>query len=134
MTTDRSEKHRAGTLEIVATAISVLLVAIIVGVLVWDAVHPNTSPSFTAVPGTLTEDGSLYRVPVTIENSGDDAAKAVDVHLELLAADSVLAESDLTVDWVPGKTRKELVSYFARPTSGPPPSGVRAEVRGYVVP
>lgn len=126
--------HRAGRLEIVATAISALLVAGILSVLTWDAVHPNAPPAFATHPGPVVSANGSYRVPVSVRNSGDDAAKAVVVHLELLASDSVLAESDLTIDWLPGNTSKELVGLFARPASAPTPTGVRAEVRGYATP
>ena len=71
---------------------------------------------------------------MTVHNSGDDAAKEVMVHLELMAFDRTLAQSDLTIDWLPCNTSKELVSLFARPATGPAPTGVRAEVRGYVTP
>ena len=126
--------RRAGPLEIVATALSALLVAGILSVLVWDAFHPNAPPAFATRPGRVAIGNGSYRVPVRVRNSGDDAAKAVVVHLELMASDSVLAESDLTIDWLPGNTSKELVGLFARPASGPTPTGVRAEVRGYVTP
>jgi uncharacterized protein (TIGR02588 family) len=131
---DPAEDHRAGPLEIVATAISTLLIVALLSVLIWDAFHPNTPPAFATQPGRLAIAGGLYRVPVSVRNSGDDAAKAVIVHLELVASDSVLAESDLTIDWLPGNTSKELVGLFARPASGPTPTGVRAEVRGYATP
>jgi uncharacterized protein (TIGR02588 family) len=126
--------HRAGPLELVATALSALLVAGILGVLIWDAFHPNAPPAFTTKPGRVAIANGSYRVPVNVRNSGDDAAKAVVVHLQLVASDSVLAESDLTIDWLPGNTSKELVGLFARPASAPMPTGVRAEVRGYVTP
>jgi uncharacterized protein (TIGR02588 family) len=131
---DTDANHRAGPLEIVATAISSLLVIGLLSVLIWDAFDPNTPPAFATEPGRVAMEGGLYRVPVRVRNSGDDAAKEVIVHLELVASDSVLAESDLTIDWLPGNTSKELVGLFARPASGPPPTGVRAEVRGYATP
>jgi uncharacterized protein (TIGR02588 family) len=127
-------ERRAGRLEIIATAASALLIAGILAVLAWDAVHPNMPPAFTTHPGPVAMSGASYRVPVSVHNAGDDAAKAVDVHLELVAADSVLAESDLTIDWLPGRTSKEVVGLFARPASAPAPTGVRAEVRGYATP
>jgi Protein of unknown function (DUF2393). len=71
---------------------------------------------------------------VTVRNSGDDAAKRVMVHLELVASDSVLAQSDLTIDWLPGNTSKDVVGLFTRPPAAPRPTGVRAEVRGYEAP
>lgn len=126
--------HRAGPLEIVATALSALLVAGILSVLIWDAFHPNAPPAFDTQPGRVAITNGSYRIPVSVRNSGDDAAKAVVVHLQLVASDSVLAESDLTIDWLPGNTSKELVGLFARPASAPMPTGVRAEVRGYVTP
>ena len=131
---ETAKDRSAGPLEVMATALSALIIASVLSVLIWDAFHPNTPPAFTTEPGRVATALGSYRVPVTVHNSGDDAAKAVVVHVELLAADSVLAESDLTIDWLPGNTSKELVALFARPPSSPPPTGIRAEVRGYVTP
>lgn len=131
---ESASDRSAGPLEIVATAISALLVAGLLSVLIWDAVHPNTPPAFATHPGRVTMSNGSYRVPVSVRNSGDDAAKAVIVHLELVASDSVLAESDLTIDWLPGNSSKDVVALFARPASSPTPTGVRAEVRGYETP
>ena len=131
---ETAKDRRAGPLEVVATAISALIIASVLSVLLWDAFQPNTPPAFTTQPGRIAIARGLYRVPVTVRNSGDDAAKAVVVHVELLASDSVLAESDLTIDWLPGNTSKQLVALFARPTSSPTPIGVSAEVRGYATP
>ena len=127
-------EHRAGALEMIATAISALLVCGILVVLIRDAVHPNTRPAFAAHAGRVGISNGAYRVPVSVHNSGDDAAKAVVVHLELVASDSVLAQSDLTIDWLPGNTSKEVVGLFPRPASAPSPTGVHVEVRGYATP
>ena len=126
--------RRAGWLEIVATGVSSLLLAAMLGVLIRDAAHPNTSPEFAVRPGPVAVTGASYRVSVTVHNSGDDAAKGVMVHLELVASDSTMAQSDLTIDWLPGNTSKEVVGLFTRPASAPSPTGVRAEVRGYATP
>jgi uncharacterized protein (TIGR02588 family) len=75
-----------------------------------------------------------YHAPVTVKNSGDESAKAVIVHMELVASDSVLAESDVTIDWLPGNSSRDVVGVFARSASGPQPTGVRAEVHGYATP
>jgi hypothetical protein len=56
------------------------------------------------------------------------------VHLELVAGDSVLAESDLTVDWLPGNSRRRVNGIFRRSPSELRATGVRSEVRGYVTP
>jgi uncharacterized protein (TIGR02588 family) len=131
---ETAEARRAAPLEIVATAISALIIAAVLSVLIWDAFDPNTPPAFTTQPGRLVIERGVYRFPVDVRNSGDDAAKAVVVHVELLASDSVLAESDLTIDWLPGNTSKQLVALLARPASSPTPTGVRAEVRGFETP
>src|SRR4051812_40640356 len=90
-----------GPLERVATAVSVLLIVGLLSVLIWDAIHPDTEAAFEARPGRIAMVSGAYRVPVTIRNTGDESSKAVVVHLELVAADSVLAESDVTIDWLP---------------------------------
>jgi uncharacterized protein (TIGR02588 family) len=128
------ESQPIGTLEKMATAVSGLLIAALLGVLLWDSVHPNTEPSFTTRPGAVAIVSGSYRAGVTVRNSGDESAKAVVVHLELVASDSVLAESDVTIDWLPGNSTREVVGLFAQPSSGQRPTAVRAEVRGYAVP
>jgi uncharacterized protein (TIGR02588 family) len=69
-----------------------------------------------------------------VKNIGDDAAKSVQVHAELLPAntDTAVAEADLEVDWLPGRAEHQVVALFAKPDSGS--FRVRAEVRGYSVP
>jgi uncharacterized protein (TIGR02588 family) len=131
---ETAHDRRAGPLEVVATAISALIIAAVLSVLIWDALDPNTPPAFTTQPGRIAIARGVYRVPIAVRNSGDDAAKAVVVHVELVASDSVLVESDLTIDWLPGNTSKGLVALLARPASSPTPTGVRAEVRGYATP
>ena len=131
-----SDHHRLTGLEIAATAVSGLLVAALLGVLVWDAVHSNASPAFTvrATPATLVD--NAYRAEVTVRNTGDDAAKSVMVHVELVGRDSTLAESDLTIDWLPGRSSHQVVAYFPRPAGVAPTDvrGVEAAVHGYTAP
>jgi uncharacterized protein (TIGR02588 family) len=130
------EKEQPVTLlEKIATGLSALLVALIVAVLIWDAVHPDTPARLTIDVSPPSIVGSQYQVPVTVHNRGDKSAKDVAVHFELIAAttDSVLAESDLTIDWLPRESSRDVVGLFARPSIGSA-VGARADVRGYVVP
>jgi uncharacterized protein (TIGR02588 family) len=134
--TDRDEQqHRVTLLEIIATTISGLLIACLVGVLVWDAAHPDTAAQLSVEVGASQSDASGYRLPATVRNRGDVSARDVVVHLELVstASDSTIDESEITIDWLPRQSSREIVGVFSRP-SRPERVGLRAEVRGYVVP
>jgi uncharacterized protein (TIGR02588 family) len=122
-------------LEKIATSISALLVALIVVVLIWDAVHPDAPVRLTIDVSPPSIVGSQFEVPVTVHNRGNKSAKDVAVHFELVVAatDSVIAESDLTIDWLPRESSRDVVGLFAR-RSIESPVGARADVRGYVVP
>ena len=87
----KSEEHPAGVLEKIATTVSAILVVFLLAVLLVDAIRPNAEPAFVTHTGQLRESSGAFRVPITVENTGDDAARAVVVHAELRAADSVLA-------------------------------------------
>lgn len=122
-------------LEKIATTVSAMLVAAVIGILFWDAVHPNARPAFKTRIESLEGTASTYRATLTVVNIGDDAAKSVQVHAELLPAnaDTAVAEADLAVDWLPGKSERQVVALFARPDSGGA-FRVKADVRGYSVP
>jgi uncharacterized protein (TIGR02588 family) len=124
----------ATTLEIVATAFSAMLILALLAVLVADAVRPNAEPSFTTSAGVLRERGESYRVPITVRNLGDDAARSVVVHAELVEADTTVDETDVTVDWLPGKSSRDIVALFLRGSTTSRPNSVRTEVRGFAVP
>ena len=119
-------------LEIVATIVSALLVAGVLTVLVWDAVHPNRPPTFSVSVDSTSGAAHAMRAYLTVRNLGDDAAKSVDVHVALALPDTTLAESDLTIDWVPGNSRKRVVAYFPSPIARD--AKVTAEIHGYDVP
>ena len=121
-------------LEKVATTLSALLVAALVVILVRDALRPDAPPGFSVDVGTVAAAGPRFHVPVTVHNLGDKSAKSVVVHLELVIArnDSVAAESDVEIDWLPGQSSRDVMGVFAA-RSGEQTS-VRADVRGYAVP
>jgi uncharacterized protein (TIGR02588 family) len=132
--TDDEPNAAVSTLEKITTFVSALLIVGLFGVLVWDVVHPNTEPALTAHPGAIAIVAGAYRAPVAVRNAGDESAKSVVVHLELVALDSVLAESDITIDWLPGNSSRDIVGLFSRPETAVKPTAVRAEVRGYATP
>jgi uncharacterized protein (TIGR02588 family) len=121
-------------LERTATIISTLIVLAFLSVLVWDGVHPNASNSFVFHTRKFELRNKAYRAEVEVENTGDDAAKGVIVHVELLGRDTTLAETDLTIDWLPGKSKHVAVGFFPKPEGGSEVIGVKPEVHGYVAP
>jgi uncharacterized protein (TIGR02588 family) len=132
----KDEKDRPITpLEKIATGLSALLVALLIAVLIWDAAHPDMPARLKIEVASPSIVGSQYEIPVKVHNRGDKSAKDVVVHLELVAAasDSVIAESDLTIDWLPRESSRDLVGSFARPATTSPPL-VRGDIRGYIVP
>ena len=121
-------------LERAATIVSGLIVLFLLSVLVWDAVHPNAPPSFRVHPGKVEMRDNAYRAEVDVENTGDDAAKGVMVHVELVGRDTILAETDLTIDWLPGRSRHRVVGFFPRPEGAAEVIGVKPAVHGYSAP
>jgi uncharacterized protein (TIGR02588 family) len=111
------------------TIVSAILVLFLLSVLVWDAFHPNTSPTFTARTIKTEERANGYRAEIEVANTGDDAAKSVIVHVEMLGRDTTFAETDLTIDWLPGRSRHVVVGFWPKP--GGPVIAVQPEVRGY---
>jgi uncharacterized protein (TIGR02588 family) len=112
-----------------ATILSAVIVLALLSVLVWDAIHPNKPPAFTARAVKMEERESGYRTEVEVSNTGDDAAKSVVVHVEMAGADTTLAETDITVDWLPGRSRHVVVGFW--PKLKGRVLKVNAEVRGY---
>ena len=126
------ERKPPSRLEILASAFSALLVAALIAIIIWDATHESTPPAFEARAGTPQLVGSVYRLPIVVHNTGDEAARSVVVHVEMRnAADSVLSESDLTVDWLPGKSDHELVAFFEKPNME---HRFMTDVRGFTQP
>jgi uncharacterized protein (TIGR02588 family) len=131
--TKGEEPKPPGALEKIATVISVLLIASLLAVLLWDATHPNAPPAFEVTTGEFEPAGSVLRLPVHVSNTGDESAKSVVVHVELTQADTAVSESDVTIDWLPGRSKRDAIAVFSR-EDAKSAAGVRAEVRGYAVP
>ncbi|HUQ20725.1 MAG TPA: hypothetical protein VM099_14005 [Gemmatimonadaceae bacterium] len=137
----KSEKEKEGAeeagkaltpLERAATIVSALLVAFLLSVLIWDAIHPNTPAAFTARKIKIEERETGYRTEIEVANTGDDAAKSVMVHVEMIGADTTLAETDLTIDWLPGRSKHVVVGFWPKLHGNV--LDVKAEVRGYSEP
>jgi uncharacterized protein (TIGR02588 family) len=118
-------------LERAATIVSALLVAAMLGVLIYDSTRDAAPPAFETKIGTIDTIGGNLRVPVELRNTGDEAGHNVLLHIELRSADSVIAESDLTIDWLAGRSKHDAVGFFEKPAL---PFKAQAGVRGYSEP
>ncbi len=128
-----SEPDAAGHtdgVERAATIISALLVATLVGLLIWDAVRTHAAAEFVTKVGESRVVGAMHYVEISVENTGDRAVRDVEVSVSLAAADST-DQARFTIDWLAGKsTRHGMVILPRDPASG----RIKAMVTGFAEP
>lgn len=100
-------------LEKLATAISGLLVFAVVAVLVWDAAHADKPAALAVSAGVPKAVGHRWHVPITVENSGDVAVQEVAVSVALEHPDTTVKDVDIRIDWLPGRSKREIDAVFA---------------------
>jgi uncharacterized protein (TIGR02588 family) len=100
-------------LERLATILSALLVLAVVGVLVWDAAHPDRPPALDAAAGTPHRVGRSWHVPINVRNAGDVAVQDVAVSVTLEHPDTTVKDVDIHIDWLPGRSEREIDAVFA---------------------
>ena len=100
-------------IERLATAISAAIVLAVVAVLVWDAVHPDRPPALEASSGTPKAVGKQWHVPITVRNAGDVAVQEVNVRVVLERPDTAATDVDIRIDWLPGRSEREIDAVFA---------------------
>jgi len=112
--------------EWVSLSIALLLLAGVVGIIVWLWVaEPQGPPRFTLVRGTVWEDAGLFHLPVGVTNAGGEAV--AEVRIEGRQADGPGEErAATTIDFLPVRAREDVVLVFRRD-----PSRVRVEVVSY---
>lgn len=99
--------------ERLATIISAVLVAAVVAVLAWDAVHPDRPVSLDVSTGTPRAVGRHWHVPIVVRNSGDVAAQEVNVSVSLHHPDTTVRDIDIRIDWLPGRSERAIDAVFA---------------------
>ena len=99
--------------ERLATIISAVLVLGVVAVLLWDAVHPDRPAALEASTGTPRAVGSHWHVPIIVRNSGDVAVQEVNVSVALEHPDTTVKGIDVRIDWLPGRSQREIDAVFA---------------------
>jgi uncharacterized protein (TIGR02588 family) len=117
-------------LEKAATVIAGLLLTAIVGFLAWDGFHDNSPAALTAISAGMGEvRGESRYIPVTINNTGDEAVRDVGISVESTASGTKV-ESEFEIDWLPGRSKRDGVAVLPRDAVGP----FKATVKGYVIP
>ena len=100
-------------IERLATLISAAVVLAVVAVLGWDAVHPDRPPALEAASGTPKAVGQHWHVPITVRNTGDVAVQEVNVRVALERPDTADTDVDIRIDWLPGRSEREIDAVFA---------------------
>jgi len=125
---DAQEARPPDWVERLATLISALLVLAVVAVLVWDAVHPDRPASLDASAGTPRKVGTHWHVPIVVRNSGDVAVQEVNVSVGLEHPDTAVKGIDVRIDWLPGRSQREIDAVFA---VDPSRGKLRADVESF---
>ena len=110
---ERPTRKAPDWIERLATLISAAVVLAVVAVLVWDAVHPDRPPALEATSGAPKIVGRQWHVPITVRNGGDVAVQEVNVRVALQRPDSAATDVDIRIDWLPGRSEREIDAVFA---------------------
>ena len=114
--------------ERITLAISILVLQLLVGLLIYQAVVLEEGPPVIAVEAhfeDLRREGNSYYLPVTIANQGQQTAEAVRVLFRLLPPPGAAAEPEVVefvVAFLPGGGAVDGAVAFQRP---PTPETVR---------
>jgi uncharacterized protein (TIGR02588 family) len=115
----------------VVSVLSALLVVAVIGYLVRDAMRPERPASFVVRTGAVRHVAESYEIPVRVRNVGDAAAKDVMVHVSIASGERTVGESEITIDWLPGRSDHEATAVFREDPAG---LRVSSEVTGYNTP
>ena len=126
----RKEPQRPNWLARLVSAISAMMVLALLGVIAWDAVHPDLPPTPRARTATMRQMANHMQIGVEVLNAGDMAARDVLVRVALTTPDTTI-DDEITIDWLPGRSRREVTVII--PFIGQSPR-VTAEVQGFVTP
>jgi uncharacterized protein (TIGR02588 family) len=109
---ESNEEQRGSILEKLFTILSALLLLFITGYLLVQSFRDSKPPMFEVQVSVPAARGDFTAVAVLVDNTGDDAAKAVQVRGEAPGADQQPVEAEATMDWLPGKSRRHVTLLF----------------------
>jgi uncharacterized protein (TIGR02588 family) len=113
-------KPAKNALEWSVFALSALIVAATLGYLVWTALTQHRSdPELRVVTGSPSARGGVHRVPVLVQNAGNETAKNVKVEVVLLRGGREVEGAELNLLFVPRRSRHEgWVAFSEDPRGG----------------
>ncbi|HNR50356.1 MAG: hypothetical protein BWZ01_00836 [Deltaproteobacteria bacterium ADurb.BinA179] len=122
-------KNEYSIAEWVSLGISLSILAVIVGLVVWFWLSPaDRLARFLVREGQTRMEDGLYYVDFTIENIGDETGEKVEVKGSITAGDHK-EEASTVFDFVPGRSEEKGVLIFTRP-----PRGLVITVKSYQKP
>lgn len=126
-----SEKTGRSAAEWTTFAVSSLLILALLALIASQSYQSDAPPAPEAhVSGEVKERAGQFLVPVTVTNTGDEAAEAVQV-LVTLEIDGEVTEGDQTVDFLSGDDEAELVFVF---DEDPADGELTVQVTGFAIP
>jgi uncharacterized protein (TIGR02588 family) len=101
-------KAEKNALEWTVFAVSLLLIAAVVGALVLEAARSHDTPPVLRIhTGTATEAAGAWRVPVAITNEGDTTAEGARIEVTLENGGREVERAELTIAFIPRKSKRE---------------------------
>ena len=96
-------------LEWIVFAVSALLIAAVLFILVLEARDMGETPPLLRVAtGAAEETAGAFRIPVSVHNAGDETAEQAEIEVELIGGDGrVVERSQLTIAFVPKRSVRE---------------------------
>ena len=110
--------------------VSLLLLACVVGVILWLwASEPGGPPRFAVERGAARQEAGLFHLPVAVTNVGGVAAGQVRIEGRLAGAGPEGERPATTIEFLPVRAREEVVLVFRGD-----PAGAAVEVVSYQLP
>jgi uncharacterized protein (TIGR02588 family) len=108
-------KAEKNALEWTVFAISLLLIAAVVGALILEAARSHDTPPVLRIhTGVATEALGSWRVPVEVVNEGDTTAEQTHIEVTLEEAGREVERAELTIAFIPRKSKREGWVTFRR--------------------
>jgi uncharacterized protein (TIGR02588 family) len=108
-------KTKKNALEWIVFAVSAVLIAGVVSVLVIAGVRSGqTPPSLRIETGAAEASEGSFRVPVRVRNMGEETAEQALIEVQLIANGTAVERAELLIPFVPKRSSREGWVVFAR--------------------
>ncbi len=106
-------RHKPSLLEWLMAALGLIIVVGMLGFVLAQALEGSTSPpDVTVRVQDVVQTSNGYLAQVVAENAGDETAAALTLEGELKRGDEVIETSTLTLDYLPGRARRNAGLFF----------------------